>query len=267
MAGHASTGRRVVITVLVLVLIAALVAGGWWLWTEYGADAFATSDQSTLSGTVEAEESQVSSVIAGRIASVSATEGAQVTAGTALFKIDDAVLAAQVKQAEAGVRAAQAALDQAKSDNLSSAEIAAAQAKLDQANAVLEAANAQLGYTTVSAATDGVITAVAANVGENASAGKALATISNLARLHVSVYVAETDIGNVKLGQSATITTDSSSDAFGGIVDFIASEAEFTPSNIETKEQRVKLVYEVRIAIQGAQDVLKPGMPVDVELQ
>ena len=261
MAEHASPARRIAIIIIVLLILGV---AGWWAWTQWGEELVAKSNTTTLSGTVEADEFQVSSVMSGKIESSSATEGAAVTTGQTLFVLDDAILQQQVKQAEAGVSAAQAALTQAKIDNASSAAIAAAQAKVDQANATLAMTKVQLGYATITAATNGVITAVAANVGENASPGKSLATISDLSALHVSVYVPETDVGNVSLGQKATISTDSTSRTFPGTVDFIASQAEFTPSNIETKDQRVKLVYEVRVKIENADDVLKPGLPVDV---
>lgn len=264
MAAHASRRRTILIVVLLLVVAAAV---GWWLWTTYGAGSTAANDTGTLTGTVEADESQVSSVMAGRIVSSSATEGVSVTKGQALFKLDDSLLVLQVDQAKAGLRAAQAALKQAKDDKLSDAEIAAAQARVTQAKDAVSMAEVQLGYATIPAPTAGVITAIAANPGENASPGRALATVSDLERLHVSVYVPETEIGQVSLGQKASITTDSSTDTFAGRVDFIANQAEFTPSNIETKEQRVKLVYEVRVRIEDSGDVLKPGMPVDVVLE
>ena len=263
MAAHASR-RRIVI---VIVLVAVVAALGWWLWTTYGARGTAVNGLGTLTGSVEADESQVSSVMAGRIVSSSATEGVRVAKGQALFKLDDSILVLQVDQAEAGVRAARAALKQAKDDELSDAEIAAAQARVDQANDALSMAKVQLGYATIAAPSAGVITAIAGNPGENASPGRALATVSDLERLYVSVYVPETEIGQVALGQKATITADSSADSFAGHVEFVANQAEFTPSNIETKEQRVKLVYEVRVRIEDAGTVLKPGMPVDVILE
>ena len=103
--------------------------------------------------------------------------------------------------------------------------------------------------------------------GENAAPGKTLATIADLDDLKVSVYIPETRIGEVRLGQKAIVYVDSSDTAFDAEVTFISSNAEFTPSNIETKDQRVKLVYEVRVKLTGGGDVLKPGMPVDVEFE
>ncbi len=255
--------KKRIIIVVVLLLIAAGAAGGWWWWTTYGQDATA-EDVLGGSGTIEAREVAVSSLIAGRIATAEAEEGAEVTSGTVLFTLDSELLQLQVTQADAGVRAAQAALDQARADKASTAEIARVQARLDQASAARQMADAQLGYATITAPMDGTIAKLTASLGENASPGKTLATLTDLSTLYVSIYIPETNIGEVTLGDMATITADSSETDFAGVVVYIASEAEFTPSNVETKEQRVKLVYEVRLEVDDAGDVLKPGMPVDV---
>lgn len=254
--------KKRIIIVVVLLLIAAGAAGGWWWWTTYGQDA-TTEDVLGGSGTIEAREVAISSLIAGRIATVDAEEGAEVASGTVLFTLDTELLQLQVTQAEAGVTAAQAALDQARSDKATTAEIARAQARLDQANAAKQIATAQLGYATIAAPMTGTVTKLTASLGENANPGKTLATIADLSTLYVSIYISETNIGEIALGDLATITTNSSESDFSGEVVFIASEAEFTPSNIETKEQRVKLVYEVRLEVTDSGDVLKPGMPVD----
>lgn len=80
----------------------------------------------------------------------------------------------------------------------------------------------------------------------------------------VRVYVPETQIGRITAGQKASVTTDSSTSTFDGTVSFIASTSEFTPNNIETKDQRVKLVYEVRVRVADTSGTLKAGMPVAV---
>jgi HlyD family secretion protein len=84
----------------------------------------------------------------------------------------------------------------------------------------------------------------------------------------VRIYVPETRIGAVKLGQRASITTDTfRRRAYEGTVEFIASEAEFTPKTVQTREERVKLVYAVKVRITGDPGLdLKPGMPADVRL-
>lgn len=253
------------IPVVIAVVLVALVA--WWAYVTYLAGDSADVGILGGSGTIEADETAVSSLIAGRIASATATEGVPVADGDVLFTLESDIVEAQVAQAEAGVRAAQAALQQVKDDDGSSAEIAQAQARIDQAKAALAMAKAQAAYSVVKAPVAGTVTSVVGSVGENAAPGKTLATIADLDSLRVSVYIPETRIGDVRIGQRAKVTVDSSDTTFDAVVTFISSQAEFTPSNVETKEQRVKLVYEVRLSVTNAGDVLKPGMPADVELQ
>lgn len=258
--------KRIVIVLVIVALLAATGAGAWWAWITYG-DGATEEDVFGGSGTVEANEVSVSSVISGRIAEVTAEEGAEVTSGTVLFALESDVLQLQVDQADAGLKAAESALAQARADKLTAAEIAQAQARVDQAAAAKKMAEVQLAYAQIAAPLDGVITQVTASVGETAGSGKTLATIADLETLYVSIYIAETRIGDVELGMSGVVSTDSSDSVFDAEVVYIASEAEFTPSNIETEEQRAKLVYEVRLAVSDTGAVLKPGMPVDVEFE
>lgn len=253
--------------IIVLVVAALLGAAGWWAWTEYGDGSAEETGGIAGSGTVEAEEVAIAPVIAGRIASVEIERGAEVSSGTVLFELDGEVLDLQVDQAVAGVKAAQAALDMVKADKGAQTEIDQAQARLDQANAALQMARVQAGYATIASPLEGKVTQLTAAAGESVAPGKTLAVITDLTKLHVSVYIAETEIGQIELGDTAVVTTDSSDRTFTGTVVLIASEPEFTPSNIETKDQRVKLVYEVRLDVEDGDDVLKPGMPVDVEFE
>jgi membrane fusion protein YbhG len=80
-------------------------------------------------------------------------------------------------------------------------------------------------------------------------------------------YVPETDIGRVRVGQRARITVDAYPNrSFAGEVTEIASEAEFTPKNVQTKKERVNLVFRIKIAVRNTEGVLKPGMPADADL-
>jgi len=101
-------------------------------------------------------------------------------------------------------------------------------------------------------------------VGENAAPGGTLVVISDVARLTVTIYVAETDIAKIKIGQPAVVKVDSTNVEFPGKVVFIASQAEFTPASVETKDQRAKLVYQVKLSVTNKDGLLKPGMPADV---
>lgn len=251
--------KRAAIIVAVLLVVAA-GAAAWYLFSGNGTSAQALSG----SGTIEAPEVSVAPLVAGTIVEAPATEGAQVKKGDVLFRIDDSVMKLQVVQAQAGVNAAKAARDQAKKDKKKASEIAAAQAQLDQATAGLELAQLQLSYCTVTAPVDGVVLSKALDAGETAAPGKTLATIGRLDELTVTVYVAESEIGRVKAGQKATLTTDSTTATFDCTVTTVASEAEFTPAQVETKDQRVKLVYAVKLSVADTTGTLKPGMPADV---
>ena len=252
----------VVAIVLVLVLIAAGVGGYFWWRSQQTTQSSAL----TATGAVESTEYQIASAIAGRVTTVAVGEGDRVKAGAVLAKLDDAALRLQVVQAAEGVAAARAAVTQA-NDTGTGADVAAAKARLAQAKAGVKLAQVQLGYATVTAPHAGIVVAVAANAGQNASPGKTIVTLTDTTDLFVRVFVPETRIGDVKLGQSVNVTTDSASPTYAGHVDFIASQSEFTPNNVETKDQRVKLVYEVRIRIADTSGTLKAGMPVDVAFE
>jgi HlyD family secretion protein len=148
-----------------------------------------------------------------------------------------------------------------------SSEKSAAKAQLDQAKVAKQMAQAQLGFLTVKSPLDGTVVSVVGNAGENATPGSALAVVSDLSNLTITIYVPEDQIGKVSIGQKGKLTTDSSGKAYNAEVEFIASSPEFAPSSLETKDQRVKLVYQVRLKLTDADSGLKPGMPADVELQ
>jgi len=105
--------------------------------------------------------------------------------------------------------------------------------------------------------------------GETVPAGSPVLTVMNRDDRWVRIYIREDRIGAVHTGQAATITSDTyAGKTYRGAVVFIASEAEFTPKSVQTREERVKLVYAVKVRVSGdpAYD-LKPGMPADVRLE
>jgi HlyD family secretion protein len=104
--------------------------------------------------------------------------------------------------------------------------------------------------------------------GEQVAAGTPVVTVGELDSVWVRAYINETDLGRVKVGQKARVTTDTwPGKAYDGIVTFISSEAEFTPKNVQTQKERVKLVYRVKITIPNPNMELKPGMPADAEIE
>jgi HlyD family secretion protein len=144
--------------------------------------------------------------------------------------------------------------------------IAAQRATLAQATAALERIDAQLSQTWASAPFAGVITIRHREPGEAIASGAPVLTLQNLSDRWVRVYVPGDDVGKLSLGQCAVIASDGFADRrYAGAVTYIASVAEFTPRNVQSTKDRVRLVYEVRVRILDDEGVdLKPGLPGDV---
>lgn len=146
-------------------------------------------------------------------------------------------------------------------------EIKAAEKRVQYAKASLKAAEDKLNDTTIYSPVSGVILKKNAESGEIISPAMPVYTIGVLEKPWIKVYVKEDKLGLIKLGQRAEIKTDSfPSKIYEGTVTYISSEAEFTPKNIQTQEERVKLVFGVKISVKNRNDELKPGMPADVRL-
>jgi len=146
-------------------------------------------------------------------------------------------------------------------------DIDQAKAKFDQAQQALALARTQLGYATISAPSAGVILSKNVEPMEYVSPGTAVVTMADLSQVWLRAYVEESDLGRVKVGQKAFVTTDSfPGKHYEGRVAFIASEAEFTPKSVQTSKERTKLVYRIKIDIPNPAMELKPGMPVDADI-
>ncbi len=147
--------------------------------------------------------------------------------------------------------------------------IAAARATLAAAEAAVRTLEATLANMVVKAPFAGVVTVRHHEPGEIVQAGAAAVTLLDRDRRWVRIYVPETRMGAVRMGQAATLSSDTfKGRTYRGAVMFIASEAEFTPKTVQTREERVKLVYAVKVRITGDPGLeLKPGMPVDVVLE
>ncbi len=249
--------------VLIVVVLALAAAAGYAVWT-YTRNTAAQAAALGGSGTIEATSVNVSAQTQGRIIETRVSSGDVVKKGQVLFRLDPKLPQYAVDQADQSVRAARAAYDQAVSDDKSTADKVQAAAQLDQAVIQAKIARQQLTYCTIAAPISGSVLDVAGNTGENATPGSALAVVGDTAHLTVSIYVPESQIGQVKVGQNGTLTTDSSAKTFDVKVTSVASQAEFTPASIETKDQRVKLVYQVKLDVTNQDGILKPGMPADV---
>jgi HlyD family secretion protein len=146
-------------------------------------------------------------------------------------------------------------------------DIAIAQANLKEASANLGMSRVNLDYTVLRAPTAGVITVRQAELGEVVVPGTPVVTLADLDHIWLRAYVAETDVGRVRWGQDAVITTDTyPHKQYHGRISFIASDAEFTPKSVQTYKERVTLVYRIKIDIDNASHELKPGMPADAHI-
>jgi HlyD family secretion protein len=146
-------------------------------------------------------------------------------------------------------------------------EVKAALARLDQAAFSVKLLQKAIEDCTVEAPVDGVITEKLIEKGELASPNTGLYVITDLARVKLTIYVPEAELGRIRLGQEARVSVDSyPGRTFAGKVTWISPVAEFTPRDIQTRDERVKLVFAVKIEIANPDSVFKPGMPADAEI-
>jgi HlyD family secretion protein len=177
----------------------------------------------------------------------------------------------QIDSARARVAQARAALKMTEAAQLEirrlEQELEIRRADVARARAQVALVDAQLKDTVVSSPIDGIVLVKSAEAGEVLAAGTSVASIGNLAQPWLRGYITETDLGRVKLGAKVRVTTDSyPGKAYWGRVSFIASEAEFTPKQIQTPEERIKLVYRIKINVDNPDQELKLNMPADAEI-
>lgn len=307
--------------------------------------------QITASGTVESTEINVNAETGGKINELTVAEGSTVKQGDVLARIESTVLALQVQQAEAALRAAQEraretragsrdqlvtqaqetvrqmsslqegakkSMDNAlenldriralfKEGGATSQQVSDAQTKYEtaraqyeaysaqknsareqldllqsgatqetvniadagaaQAQAALSIARAQLAKTVIYAPTGGYVSSVNFNKGEIINPSAPLITLTDTTDLWINIYIPEKELPDIKLGQKAEIYIDAYPEKpFHGEVTFISNKAEFTPKNLQTSEERVNMVFTVKLKITDGKDKLKPGLPADVKI-
>jgi HlyD family secretion protein len=146
-------------------------------------------------------------------------------------------------------------------------EIEQAQANLKKAVSMVDLLKQNIEDCRVFAPSDGFVSKKFIEEGENAVMGGSLLRISNLETMNLVIYIPESDLAKVKLGQNAEIRIDAFKDKnYTGRITFISPEAEFTPKNIQTPDERTKLVFAVKIEIPNPQFELKPGLPADATI-
>lgn len=291
------------------ILLVALAAGSYaayrWLAPPTLPDGFLYGG-----GRIEGTEVTVASEVTARVLESTLVEGASVSAGQELVRLDAKDLKTQLDRALAERDAAGRGRDRLRIDLqtarhhvknsridderyatlardgrisaqrrdeaanvLSEAEgrVEALEASLVQANAQVEAADksvelakSQLGKTAITAPLSGTVLTKSIEPGELATPGRAIATLVDLTRVEVKIYIPEKDIGKLRLGNAARIRTDAFPGQYlEGEVSRIDQQAQFTPRDIHVPEERTRLVFGVTLAVGNPKGQLKPGMPVD----
>ena len=143
-------------------------------------------------------------------------------------------------------------------------ELERARAQVSQAEAQVNLVRQKLDDAHVLSPANGVVTLRAVEEGEMVQAGSAIVKVSILEKVRLVIYVRETDLGRLKLGDSARVSIDAyPGRSFPARVIYISPAAEFTPKNVQTKEERVKLSFAVKLEVENPGGELKPGMPAD----
>ena len=178
----------------------------------------------------------------------------------------------QIEAASAQVERARAAIKTAEANRLEirrrEQELPLRRADIDRAKAALALIETQHADTEAYSPIDGVVLVKAAEPGEILPAGTPVMTIGDLDHPWLRAYIRATDLGKVKPGDRVKITTDSyPGKIYEGRVGFIASDAEFTPKQIQTQEERVKLVYRIKIDVENPEHELKSNMPADAVIE
>jgi HlyD family secretion protein len=265
------------IILVVLVFIAGIV---------YGIATYekrtANSRHIKVSGSIEGDEVRLAFRVNGQILELLTDEGKVIKTGDVIARLKTDELSKVKANAEAALKAAQydyelAKIDYKRAENLLKAGAISVQdrdtaktkndadlANVEQLKAQLELAQTRLGFTDLISPLDGYILVKSGLAGEVVQPGTTIFTAVDLHNLWVTAYINETDLGKVKLDQDASVTADTyPGKKYKGRVSFISSTAEFTPKFIQTQEERVKLVYRIKVRVDNESLELKPGMPAD----
>lgn len=141
----------------------------------------------------------------------------------------------------------------------------AARARLAGVDARIAQLEQQIADATIVSPIDGVVTEKLAEPGELLSPGGPVAVITNLADAWLNVYISEPDLPRVRLGMEAVVNTDDGQTRKGKII-YVASKAEFTPKNVQTRDERAKLVFKLKIGLDNEDGLFKPGMPAEMNM-
>jgi membrane fusion protein YbhG len=271
------------VRILLVVLVVIALAGGGWFYLQSVKPQ--QTDTLTLYGNVDIREVQPAFNDSGHVTAMLVQEGAQVRRGELLATLDDTRYAAALAQAKATMAAAKVtylndqvnyqryaslAKTSAASEQLrdnAKAQFDAAVASYEAAVAAVALAQREFDDTRLYAPSDGVIEERILQPGDMASPSTPVYTMALPNPLWVRAYIPERDVGRLRLGQVATVETDSyPGRAYHGWIGYLSPTSEFTPKTVETPELRTSLVYQVRVYVCDSRGELRLGMPATVHI-
>ncbi|MDD5129466.1 MAG: efflux RND transporter periplasmic adaptor subunit [Candidatus Omnitrophica bacterium] len=235
-----------------------------------------------VSGNIEGDDVRISFRVDGQIVELLTDEGKQVKQGQIVARLNTDELTKERDNAAASLKAAEfdyelAKIDYQRSENLlkegavsvqqrdqDKTTFDASSAKVEQLRASLALAQTRLGFAELASPLDGFVLVKSGLAGEVVKSGAPVFTAIDLNNIWVTAYINEKDLGRVKLDQKAEVVTDTfPGKKYNGRVSFVSNQAEFTPKFIQTQEERVKLVYRIKVQVDNSSLELKPGMPAD----
>jgi len=235
-----------------------------------------------VSGNIEGDDVRISFRVDGQITELLTDEGKVVKQNEIVARLNTDELTKERDNAAASLKAAQfdyelAKVDYERSENLlkegavstqkrdqDKTKYDASSARVEQLKASLDLAQTHLGFAELASPLNGYILVKSSLAGEVVKSGTPVFTAVDLNNIWVTAYINEKDLGRIKLNQQADVVTDTFvGKKYKGRVSFISSQAEFTPKFIQTQEERVKLVYRIKVQVDNSSLELKPGMPAD----
>lgn len=223
------------------------------------------------SGTIEVTEIDISSKMSGRVVDLPRAEGDAVSRDDLLVRLEFDELSAMKNSALAALVNAEKTYRRIKglyeTGSVSRSDYDNAEAAYRIARAGLDNVTAAIKYAVIYSPVNGIVLDTNIEAGEMAFPGTAILTVADLTKTWMYIYINEVQLGRVKTGQRVNVTVDSfPGKVFTGKVVSISNRAEFTPKTIQTKDERVKLVFAVKVAVDNPAMELKPGMPADAEI-
>lgn len=223
---------------------------------------------SVYSGTAEAEEYNIPSELSGKIKELKIQEGQNVSTGDLIAVLESSENNAKLELAKISLKNALNELDKLNDAGASEKAKNTAQYGVDTASKNVELAKLTLDKCNITSENSGIVETVNFKQGEYVTPGNPIVTLLDTKNMYVKIYVHEKELTSLKLGREVNLKSDFIKDkTIKGQVTYISSEAEFTPMNIVTKEDRMKLVFAVKIKILDNVDSIKPGMLIDVNMQ